>query len=201
MSSIFLAVPTFENISPFTYKSIYDLDKGDNTVDFFFVTGYDCAKARNDIVDFALTSDKKYDYIFMVDSDIILPKDALTTFLQVENFDVILGAYPRKDQPSCSEIFRLTDYPDFPAKDRESMCNILNVREDRYEIKGGGFGCALMRTDIFEKLLYPWFKYQVYPNHEIFSEDLYFCKKVRSAGFKILCDSRVVCKHIGKKVV
>ena len=34
---ILIAVPTFENIYPDTFKSIYDLDKGDNNVSFEFV--------------------------------------------------------------------------------------------------------------------------------------------------------------------
>ena len=46
---ILIAVPTFETIYPDTYKSIFDLDKGDHEVLFEFVRGYDCATARNSI--------------------------------------------------------------------------------------------------------------------------------------------------------
>ena len=41
---ILIAVPTFENILPDTFKSIYNLEKTeDMIVDFDFVRGYDCA--------------------------------------------------------------------------------------------------------------------------------------------------------------
>ncbi len=44
MSKILIAIPTFENIMPETFKSIYDLDPCGNELSFEFVKGYDCAK-------------------------------------------------------------------------------------------------------------------------------------------------------------
>ena len=38
---ILVAVPTYETIAPETFKSIYDLAKADNEVNFEFVKGYD----------------------------------------------------------------------------------------------------------------------------------------------------------------
>ena len=43
MAHILIAVPTFENIYPDTFKSIYDLDIEGHDVQFEFVRGYDCA--------------------------------------------------------------------------------------------------------------------------------------------------------------
>ena len=70
MSKILIAIPTFENIMPETFKSIYDLNPCGNELSFEFVKGYDCARARNDIVKKAL--DGGFDYIFMVLSIIII---------------------------------------------------------------------------------------------------------------------------------
>ena len=87
---ILIAVPTFENIYPDTFKSIYDLDKGDNNVSFEFVRGYDCATARNHIVQMAINRD--VDYVLMVDNDVVLPKDILSVLLD-DAKDVCLGYY------------------------------------------------------------------------------------------------------------
>ena len=76
---ILIAVPTFENIMPDTFKSIYDLDTTGHEVMFEFVRGYDCATARNHIAQMAL--DKGVDYVLMVDNDVVLPKDALQNLL------------------------------------------------------------------------------------------------------------------------
>ena len=65
--SVLIAVPTFETIAPECFKAIYHL-KGDG-LSFDFVKGYDCAKARNEIVKKAL--DGGFDYVLMIDSDVV----------------------------------------------------------------------------------------------------------------------------------
>ena len=71
---VLVAIPTFESIKNETFKSIYGLNIPENTeVMFDFVKGYDCAKARNEIAKIALNYG--FDYVLMVDSDIILPND------------------------------------------------------------------------------------------------------------------------------
>ena len=51
MIKVLIAVPTFENIMPDTFKAIYDLEKPEGVETLFeFVRGYDCAAARNRIV-------------------------------------------------------------------------------------------------------------------------------------------------------
>ena len=61
---ILIAVPTFENIYPDTFKSIYDLDKCGHECLFEFVRGYDVAMARNKIASRSL--DINADYVFIV---------------------------------------------------------------------------------------------------------------------------------------
>lgn len=72
---ILIAVPTFENIYPDTFRSIYGIDGGDNEVYFDFVRGYDCATARNRIAQNAMIDN--FDYVLMVDNDVVLKEDAL----------------------------------------------------------------------------------------------------------------------------
>ena len=55
MSRILIAVPTYENIYPDTFKSIYELEKGDNEVDFDFFRGYDVANAHNMVLGYCLS--------------------------------------------------------------------------------------------------------------------------------------------------
>ena len=112
MSKILIAIPTFENIMPETFKSIYDLDPCGNELSFEFVKGYDCARARNDIVQKAL--DGGFDYIFMVDSDMIIPQDALQRLLEYPT-EICLGLCPRKntkDGTTCIYKFGQVKYND-----------------------------------------------------------------------------------------
>ena len=75
---ILVAVPTYENICPETFKSIYDLDKDGHQVDFEFVKGYDCPTARNNIAKKAIEGGydftKPYTYNTLPNNDRIVVK-------------------------------------------------------------------------------------------------------------------------------
>lgn len=188
---VLIAVPTYENIQPDTFKSIYGLHLPEGVVCFFdFVRGYDCAKARNEIAKEALIY--AFDYVLMVDSDIVLPSNTLDNMLE-EPVDICLGVYPRKRTTNEQvELFKLgsEDFVDcYTMPELEEFNSLI-------EVKGGGFGCALIRTAVFGQTPYPWFKYVVYDNGEVLSEDSYFCALATQHGRKIYCDPRVKCGHI-----
>ena len=177
---------------PETFQSIWDLDKGEHHVDFVYIKGYDCAKARNEIGKRAQLG--FYDYVLMVDSDMILPGDALLKLCEIPG-DIILGCYPKKGtQDGCVELFK-DNHKDF---DEFMYYRELPDNEARLPVKGGGFGCAFIRTQLFFDLPYPWFKYVVYENDNCLSEDLYFCDMAKNFGFKIEADTRIRCGHCYK---
>ena len=188
MSKILIAIPTFENIMPETFKSIYDLDPCGNELSFEFVKGYDCARARNDIVQKAM--DGGFDYIFMVDSDMIIPQDALQRLLEYPT-EICLGLCPRKntkDGTTCIYKFGQINYND--AYTYHDL-----PEEPRVLVHGGGMACALIKVDVFKDLQYPYFKYVTYDNGSELSEDLYFCSQAKANGYNIFVDTRVRCGH------
>ena len=64
-NKILIAVPTFENIKPECFKSIYGLKRPEGYDLYFdYVSGYDCAKARNQIAKNSMAGE--YDYVLMV---------------------------------------------------------------------------------------------------------------------------------------
>ena len=192
---VLIAVPTFETILPDTFKSIYGLEIPEGVYCFFdFVRGYDCAKARNEI---ALEAIKhNFDYVLMVDSDIVLPSHALQSMLEVP-VDICLGVYPRKNTASEQvEIFKL-GYDNYVVT--YNMPELENL-DSLIEVKGGGFGCALLRTEIFGTLPFPWFRYVTYQTGDVLSEDNYFCSKAAKNGFTIYCDPRVKCGHAVRSI-
>lgn len=204
---ILIAVPTFENIFPDTFKSIYDLDKGGHELAFEYVRGYDCATARNKIAQKAI--DKDVDYVLMVDNDTVLPKDAITTMLE-DPQDVCLGYYAHRNednlytgrtnicrlyQPNGVKYFHYPQESEYTAAEMESM---RDRGEYKVRIHGGGMGCALIKTDVFKRLAYPWYDWVNYAddNRGMLSEDLFFCELCRKARIPIYTDTRVGCGHI-----
>lgn len=193
---ILIAVPTFENIYPATFKSLWDLDRGGHEVLFEAVTGYDCAAARNRIADRAI--ELNTDYVLMVDSDMVLPKDALLKLLQ-NQCDVCLGYCLRRYSKTrkgstciykAGKAFNGNDY------NEEELAELAKNGQCKLQVHGGGFACALIKTSVFKKLKYPWFNWVIYENKAVLSEDLYFCHECGKANIPIYVDLRVKCGHI-----
>jgi GT2 family glycosyltransferase len=208
---ILIAVPTFETIYPDTYKSIWDLDKCGHEVLFDSVRGYDVATARNKIAQRAI--DLETDYVLMVDNDVVLPPDALKLLLE-DAKDVCIGYYAHRDTDNLYRgntcACRLKDangkeYYHYPLESEytaEEMRTMKEAGETKIEIHGGGSGCALIRTDVFRKLSYPWYDWVNYgdANRGMLSEDLYFCCLCRNSGIPVYTDVRVGCGHLLRHV-
>jgi hypothetical protein len=186
---ILIAVPTFENIEPETFKAITEI-RTEHELIFDFVRGYDCAIARNKIAKKAIEGE--FDYVLMIDSDVIVPSDIVDKLLE-KPVAICAGVYPRKRTESReTELFKFTE------KDYLDRFTFDELDEGRIPVKGAGFGCVLINTNLFKLMPYPWFKYVEYDNGDVLSEELYFCDIARKNGFSIEADSRVRCWHVVK---
>lgn len=211
MASVLIAVPTFETIYPDTFKSIYDLNTSGNEVSFEFVRGYDVATARNRIAQRAL--DLGVDYVLMVDNDVVLPDDALLNLIS-HGENVCLGYYAHRDTDNIYRgrtcLCKLYDdkgaaYFNYPLESEytaKELHDMADNGEHIIRIHGGGMGCALIKTDVFKRLKYPWYDWVNYGGkfRGMLSEDLFFCEGCRKAGIPIYADTRVNCGHMLRHV-
>lgn len=207
---ILIAVPTAETIMPEVFKSIWDLDKCGHECVFDYIRGYDCAQARNRIASKALSENA--DYVLMVDSDTVIPKNTLALMLE-DPVDVCLGVYAnrngtntytgatcvcRKYQLNGEEYYNYPTESEYSAKEIDEM---IKEGSTKIVIHGGGFGCAFVKVDVFKRINWPWFKWVDYDDgHGTLSEDLYFCEQCKKAGIPVHSDVRVKCGHIFRHV-
>jgi GT2 family glycosyltransferase len=142
--------------------------------------------ARNNFVKAAIEGD--FDYVFMADSDMELPVDALERLLE-HNKDIASGF--------CFK--RLPPY-------NPAVWNVLRIEGDRtvremmtewddglIRVEGVGMACVLIKTEVFRKLD----EYPFMPTKH-FGEDLMFCIRAREAGHEIYVDTTLIIPHIGK---
>jgi FkbM family methyltransferase len=189
MKKILIAIPTNKNIESETFKSIYDLiipDGHETQLEFFY--GYQIDQIRNLIAEWG----KRYDYLFCVDSDIILPNDCLQKFI-VADKDIVSGLYiQRKPNEHTLELYWKTNMGYENVKiDQILGYGLINVG-------ACGFGCVLIKSDVLRKMEYPHFVYKSALDHaHTFSEDIYFCQKATELGFTVWVDESVKCEHIG----
>jgi hypothetical protein len=190
---ILIAVPTNKYIETETFKSIYDLKVPEGyTTEFQFFYGYQIDQIRNLIAEWA----KHYDYLFSVDSDIVLPEDSLIKMLNADK-DIISGLYIQR----IPDTHTLEVYKDIPSGGCDNIPYEEIKNKGVEQIAACGMGCCLIKGEVFRKMEYPHFYYKSALDHKnTVSEDVYFCKKARSLGFTVWADETIRCDHIGQTV-
>ena len=203
MARVLVAIPTFDgSVKAQTFESVANMDWGDCDLQYKSFSGYDCAAARNNIADHML--EHGFDYVLMVDSDVVLPQDALTSLME-HGETLVLGWYAHQGSfapPHGNGLTCLCKPPSYHEQfSGEELKALAASGEKKVTIRGGGMGCALIRRDAFERTSFPWFKFLVYDSRiGVLSEDLFFCKKLRDAGIQPYGDPRVACGHYFRHV-
>lgn len=163
------------------------------------------ARNREKIVEKAISAG--FEYLFFLDDDTCCPNFTLKYLhYQLANDPLAMvcgGIYCTKEEIPCPLVFKeLGSGPFYEWK-----------VGDVFSCKGLGTGSMMMKTKVFEHLSKPWF---FEPNetpvdktitlgdvenvpllHEGGTDDLFFCKKVTDAGFKILAHGGVLPVHLG----
>lgn len=186
MKKILIAIPTARYIEADTFKSIYDLQIPEGyeaTFQTFY--GYRVDQVRNLIADWVV---RGFDYLFAVDHDVTFTPDTLKKML-AHDVDLVSGIYRQRLEPQMIEIYNL-------QQQRMDISELYGKGLTR--IGGCGFGCVLVKQQVFTSIGYPQFEYHVALNHaNTVSEDTDFCQKAMNKGFALWCDPTILCGHIG----
>lgn len=183
---ILIAMPCSKYIETECVVSLFGVEKIDAEYELYVPKGYSVDMSRNIASRYAV--DNNFDYIFWVDTDMILPEDALTKMFS-HGKDFVSGVYSYKFIGNKNAVAkRLIDgvYEDISIKEIQESKGIV-------EVDGVGFGCVLMKVDMLKKIDFPWFIYT-----EGMGEDIFFCRKAQEKGYKIYLDTDVICGHIGQ---
>jgi hypothetical protein len=189
---ILIAIPNKNLIEADTFKSIYDLEVPDGYETVFqYFYGYQVEQVRNLIADWVIKG--PYDYLFAVDSDISFPPDTLKKML-AHNKDMVTGLYiQRIPGKHCIEVMRRNEHGGVSHVPWEELKGRGLV-----EVDSCGFGCVLVKKDVFTSIEYPHFLYKSALDHRYtISEDVYFCLKAREKGKQIWADTTILCGHHG----
>jgi GT2 family glycosyltransferase len=128
-----------------------------------------------------------YDYLFFVDSDVILPSDVIEKLIENDK-DIITGVYLVgkivNGKPGVFPV--LYDF----SGDKARMMSLKEVLPNRtMKIAVGGFGCTLIKRKVMEKI--------ELRRKDNTTEDVFFYKDARDEhGFETWCDTSVKCDHL-----
>ena len=128
-------------------------------------------------------------HIWFIDSDIVPPLGALNRLI-AHRQEIVGASYRRRYPPHT--ILGNQDLATAPRKGLIAMATM-------------GLGCMLIDLKVFEKLALPWFNYQLGvagDKTKDISEDSWFCRNARNAGFTIWQDTSLTDEmgHVGMEI-
>jgi len=132
------------------------------------------------------------DYLFFVDDDMIVPQDIFYRLWR-HNKDIVAALAFTRNPPHEPVLY--TTHEGF-EKGREYFItnSVKNYPKDKLvRVDAVGFGCVLIKTEVFKKVAKPWFM-STSPT----GEDILFCVNAGKAGVKIYSDTSLKIGHIGK---
>jgi len=136
---------------------------------------------------FQTAIDAQSDYVLTIEDDTFPPKDALIKLLELikKHPNTAIGAwYPKKQVSRQGVHIILKD-----GKRQQMECD--NNIQEAYTLS---MGCSLYPIEMFKKIAFPWFK-----TTSNLSQDSFFSQLAREAGFKLLVDTSIQCKHIDRE--
>lgn len=146
----------------------------------------------------------KYDYLMWIDSDIVFNETQFLRLLEM-NKDIASGWYaqpgPFPDGSLPTPVVEHMDDEFFKANGAYEFLTSLDMEQKTKPFKADyiGFGWALIKRGVFEKLEYPWFAPRMLfmdgNIQEYCSEDVAFCTDAKNAGFEIWVDPKCRVGH------
>jgi len=155
------------------------------------------------------------DWLFMMDSDVTVPPEALIRLLSW-NLPIVSGVvfqssidrpapaiyrYGRRAYGRHYYISKVPELENFLLKQEHGndLATIFPAkREDLIECDGVGCACILIHRSVFASIKEPYF---VLNSGKYGGEDFYFCRKAKRAGFQIYADPGVLCGHRPKQLI
>ena len=154
-------------------------------------------KSRNDLADIAVQ--EKTDYVLWLDSDVVFKSTLLQELMDdIEGRDIVTGVYYMRRPPFKPVLWKTLQMGLVP-QDNFSEGYDDYPKDDIFEVDGCGFGCVMMRASILQTIVDRY--------HDLFAplpgygEDLSFCIRAKSCGFKIHCDPKIQIGHKGSMII
>lgn len=141
------------------------------------------AKLRNLLLKGFLDSD--CDYLFSVDSDILIPPSALRCLLD-DDCDIVSALVCNGHELRNKKIFNILN------RENGKWMHLLEFPRDQiFQVDCTG-AAYLIKRRVIER-------YEVRYSASLGAEDIGFCQSACSKGIKIFCDGRIECTHVMKE--
>ena len=142
---VLICVPCMDMVNAQFCQSLATLRRSCET-QIIFQIGSLIYNSRNQLAGLAIKGG--YDYTFWLDSDMVFAPETLEYMIEVleeKNLDILSGLYFRRQPPFTPVIFSKLEINDEGCHWEDN----IDIPDSLFEVEGIGFGCVLMRTEIF----------------------------------------------------
>jgi len=147
------------------------------------------ALGRDKVVQHALYQIPRPSHILFIDSDVIVRPNTLSRLLS-HNKDIICGVCPLELRGNI--VWNMSRDP---SKKTFAPLEIDELPDNLFKATKIGFGVVLVKTEVFLKLQWPFWKFEYTPGDITKGEDIYFGDKAIEAGYDLWVDPKVKCEH------
>lgn len=204
------------------------MEAGIEIIDDYSVSGTQHRNACEMITQRA-AEDERIDAVFWTEHDVILPPDALQqlvkTLEETPEADMATGILFRRSPP-YNPIISFRD-PNFTEEDYErckthrdpqlrrvaaalgydemkgkmlKALNRLNTEEPPFPCDTASMGAVLFRRRVLQRMAQVSDAFAIDP-HGLFSIDSIFFMRCKDQGFRLYCNPKVLCGHLGDQVI
>lgn len=212
---VFVALPTEGRLHEQTLQSVQTMIRNTTraeVVHFKWADYRPSDRCRNMLVREFL-QDKQWTHILFVDTDMIVPPQTLDELLE-SNQPLICAPAPLRNRhktgsatmPTYSVTTNVMVLEDADLRGRaidptRSDTTYAYLDPDQYP--GGVFACdasgmstCLAAREVFENTSAPWFQFVDRSDGGQVGEDVYFFRKARMAGYKLMVHPDLLCDHL-----
>lgn len=176
-----ICTPTRDAIQAGTVFDLIQLVKKSPQAYFSVSQGTILPAQRTGLVKEAI--ERHFGHILFIDSDMRFPEDLLER-LRAHGKDIVGVNYRQRNADKWAA--------GISSEDKKGL----------EEVDALGFGAILIRTEVFIAVEAPWFA-NPYDGQGFVGEDVFFCRKVKEAGYQIFVDHDLSqdIKHIASKEI
>jgi len=148
------------------------------------------ALARERLADYAI--DGGFDYLFMVDDDMLVPRDLFESLIK-HDVDIIAPLAFTRNAPHKPVLYNLEE--GYDPVDGEYYINHsvpYYPKDQLVQCDAVGFGAVLINCNVLKKVPKNWFM-----STSGAGEDIHFCHNAKKHGFKVFMDTSVKLTHMG----
>ncbi len=150
------------------------------------------AQGRDAIVHFILGQCPMVTHFLFLDSDSIPNSDVIDKML---GYDISVGVCPIVQKGHIKWNIMAKNGELKHRLERFDAVPYKELPKEPFPLNTYGFGCVMVRREVFEKMEWPYFKDVFVPGRRAIGQDTYFADKSAETGFESWCVPSVQCEH------